>query len=130
VVSDSFLPRFGPEELVSLLAAWRKTVRFGGVVVTTVRIHDRGALAASGQGDVADRWRQVALGARSWWPQVSQLPVDELADRVAEFAQRQERNAVFDAGDLIELLTTAGFDDTSVERAEIEGKAFARLTAR
>lgn len=130
VVSDSFLPRFGPDELVSLLAAWRKTVRSGGVIVTTVRIHDRGEVAASGRGDVADRWRQVALGSRSWWPQVSEVPVDELADRVTEFARRQERNAVFDARDLIELFTTAGFDDASVERAEVDGKAFARLTAR
>lgn len=130
VVSDSFLPRFSPEELMSLLAAWRKVVRPGGAVVTTVRIHDRGAVVASGRGDVADRWRHVALGARAWWPQVSGVSVDELADRVAEFVQRQERNAVYDAGDLVDLLTTAGFDDASVETADIDGKTFARLTAR
>jgi hypothetical protein len=130
VVSDSFLPRFGPDELTSLLAAWRKTVRYGGVVITTVRIHERGAAAATGRDGVADRWRQVALGSRAWWPQVSRVPVAELADRVAEFARRQERNAIYGAGDLVELFTAAGFAETSVETAEVTGKTFARLTAR
>jgi hypothetical protein len=130
VVSDSFLPRFGPDELTILLAAWRKTIRYGGVVVTTVRIHDRGAATATGRGAVADRWRRVALESEAWWPQVSDVPVAELADRVAEFARRQERNAVYDAADLVELFTAAGFDDASVETADVAGKAVARLTAR
>lgn len=130
VVSDSFLPRFGPVELTELLAAWRKVVRAGGVVITTVRIHERGGTATTGRDAVADRWRQAALASRAWWPQVSAVPVAELADRVGEFARRQERNAVHDAGDLVELFATAGFDETSVETAEVAGKAFARLTAR
>lgn len=134
VVSDSFLPRFGPDELTRLLAAWRKSVRSGGVVITTVRIHQRaGARAtgtATGRAGVADRWRQVALAARAWWPQVSTVPVAELADRVGEFARRQERNAVYDAEDLVELFAAAGFEAASVQRAEVAGKVFARLTAR
>jgi hypothetical protein len=130
VVSDSFLPRFGPDELTGLLAAWRKAVRYGGVVVTTVRIHDSGAATATRRGEIADRWRQVALGSRAWWPQVSAVAVAELADRVGEFARRQERNAVYDAGSLVTLFADAGFDEASVETAEVAGKAFARLTAR
>jgi transposase len=104
-------------------------VRDGGVVLTTVRIHDRAASGDADRSRVAERWRDVALSARPWWPQVSSEPVTRLADRVAEFALRQERNAVYDLESLTRLFSDAGFDDVHADAVDVRGKTFARITA-
>lgn len=57
----------------------------------------------------SERWYRVALDAAPWWPAVSTLPVEELATRAAEFARRQERNAIHDVGHLEELFAVAAF---------------------
>lgn len=136
IVSDSFLPRFAPAELQRLLGNWVRCLRPGGIVITTVRLHDRADAAASGgDGDAGRertvrRWRQTAVDSAPWWPAVSTLPPEELADRVATFAQRQERNAMYERDEVVALMRNAGFNQVACTEATVNGKRFARLTAR
>ncbi|MGI8667402.1 MAG: hypothetical protein ACR2N4_15480 [Jatrophihabitans sp.] len=127
IISDSFLPRFSSADLVVLVAAWRRSLRPGGTVITTVRIHDENSVQAARSGSQAELWRQVAQDSWSWWPAVSRLPVAELADKVAGFAQQQERNAVYAVAQLAELFEQAGFAELESNEAVINGKRFARL---
>lgn len=129
VVSDSFLPRFASTQLRRLLESWRVSLRDGGTAVTTARIHDSTSGSPASRPATAQRWRAKALESASWWPTVSMLPPAELAERVATFALRQERNAVYRESDLVDLFAEAGFKEIDCQVVDVEGRRFARLTA-
>lgn len=127
IISDSFLPRFGDAELRRLLRSWRASLRSGGFVVTTVRVHERPG--AAGARPQAASWREIAESHRHWWPTVSTIPPAEMVERVVRFAERQERNAVHDVATLRGLFADAGFERVEVDVAETDGKSFARVAA-
>ncbi len=85
VVSDSFPPRFSENKLHSLLRTWYESLSPGGAVITTVRLHSEGADANPQKGRRLHQWLQVAAEARSWWPEVSGLPHEELIRRISGF---------------------------------------------
>lgn len=129
IVSDSFLPRFPAEQLPLLLKAWRGSLRDGGAVLTTVRIHDQASGGESARPGNVERWRAAAERSARWWPGVSSLPVAELVERAGEFAARQERNAVYRRSDLMDLFDNAGFRQVQCDVVDVAGKQFARVTA-
>jgi len=130
IVSDSFLPRFAPDALNTLLRAWRRALSDGGAAVTTARIHTPESGSAGARGTPATDWAPTALDSRRWWTAVSSVPVDVVADLASTFAARQERNAVYAQEELEELFRRAGFEEVSCEVVDIYGKQFARVIAR
>ena len=130
IVSDAFLPRFPPDQLLALLRAWRVSLRPGGCALTTVRLHDGEPTEPVPRETAAARWGRVAAAAAPWWPGVSTLPHDELVRRAETFARRQERNAFHGAAEIGQLLNDAGFPHVEIQVADVAGKRFARVQAR
>ncbi|WP_305783534.1 hypothetical protein [Symbioplanes lichenis] len=129
IVSDSFLPRFTPEAMRKLVDGWRKSLRDGGTIVTTVRIRSRSGATAGGRGSAVDEWRRRAQDSAPYWNALSTLPHAELVERVVYFAEHQERTLVYEQGDLEDILRLGGFDNVVCRLADINGKRFARIVA-
>jgi SAM-dependent methyltransferase len=130
IVSDAFLPRFPPDQLLELLQAWRISLRPGGCAITTVRLHEGTPTEPVSPETTAVRWGRAAAAAAPWWPTVSILPVDELIHRAETFARRQERNAFYGAAEIEKLFNLAGFPHIEIQLADVAGKQLARVQAR
>ncbi|WP_433616684.1 hypothetical protein ACQP2P_15490 [Dactylosporangium sp. CA-139114] len=129
IVSDSFLPRFAPDAMLKLVRGWRESLRDGGSIVTTVRIRERSEAAPGEGGSAAEAWRRKAEAAGRHWDGLSTLPHAELVERVAYFAEHQERTVVYGQHELEEILRGGGFDRVDCRIVDIDGKRFARITA-
>lgn len=131
IISDSFLPRFSDSDRSCLLRSWRASLRDDGAALTTVRVHDRpGHLGQAGRSSSqAVSWQEVAESKRSWWPTVSATTADEMVKRVSRFAEKQERNAVYDVERVRGAFAGAGFARTDIDTSVRNGKLFARVVA-
>lgn len=129
VVSDSFPPRFSENKLHSLLPTWYESLSPGGAVITTVRLYSEGADANPQKGRRLHRWLQVAAEARSWWPEVSGLPHEELIRRISGFSAKQQRNAFFDASALPALFLGAGFEPPAITTHRYRKRDFALIAS-
>ena len=129
IVSDSFLPRFRSDALMELLRTWQTSLAPEGAVLTTVRLHDTGPDEDPRKTERLHRWRQAATDARTWWPGVSDLPLEQLHLRISAFVANQERHSSLDTSTLRVLFAEAGFDHATISTHAYRGKRFALIAA-
>lgn len=96
IVSDSSLPRFPVHALMELLRTWCGSLAPGGAVLTTVQIHKTSPDSDGRKAERLQRWRQAATDAQSWWPEVSDLPLEQLVRRISGLVANQERHTSLD----------------------------------
>ena len=130
IVSDSFLPRFSTNELRKLLAAWCASLSPKGIALTTVRLPRTKRDPRSEQTGRLDRWIQIANDARPWWPDLSDLPFEELVRRISVFVANQERNTALSLSRLRSLFVEAGFQRPTIATRSYRGREFALVEAR
>ena len=130
IVSDSFLPRFSTNELRKLLAAWCVSLAPEGIALTTVRLTRTKRDSRSDKAGRLDRWIQIANDARPRWPDVSDLPFEELARRISVFVANQERNTALNPARLSSLFVEAGFQRSTITRRSYRDREFALVEAR
>ena len=129
IVSDSFLPRFSTNELRTLLAAWCVSLS-RGVALTTVRLPRTNREARYERTGRLDRWIQIANDARPWWPDLSDLPFEELVRRISVFIANQERNTTLNLSRLHSLFVEAGFRRPTITTRSYRDREFALVAAR
>jgi len=130
IVSDSFLPRFSTNELRKLLAAWCASLSPKGIALTTVRLPRTKRDLRSEQAGRLERWIQIANDAQPWWPDLSDLPFEELVRRISVFVANQERNAALNLSRLHSLFVEAGFQRPAMATRSYRGREFALVEAR
>ena len=130
IVSDSFLPRFSTNELRTLLVAWCVSLSRKGVALTTVRLPRTKREARYEHTGRLDRWIQIANDARPWWPDLSDLPFEELVRRISVFVANQERNTALNLLGLHSLFLEAGFRQPTITTRSYRGREFALVEAR
>ena len=129
IVSDSFLPRFGPDALMELLGTWCASLAPGGAVLTTVRLHDTSTDPDRRKTGRLHRWRRAAADAQTWWPQVSDLSLEQLDRRISAFVANQERHTSLDTSTLRVLFAEAGFSYATISTRAYRGRRFALIAA-
>ena len=129
IVSDSFLPRFSTNDLRKLLAAWCVSLSPRGIALTTVRLPGTKRDPRSEQTGRRDRWMQIANDARPWWPDVSDLPFEELVRRIPVFVANQQRNTALNLSRLQSLFVEAGFQRPTITTRSYRGREFALVEA-
>ncbi|MDE0370624.1 MAG: hypothetical protein OXI84_10865 [bacterium] len=130
IVSDSFLPRFSTDELRKLLAAWCAPLSPKGITLTTVRLPGTKLDSRPERTERLDRWIQIANDARTWWPDMSDLPFEELARRISAFVANQERNTALNPARLRSLFVEAGFQRPTITTRSYRDREFALVEAR
>lgn len=71
----------------------------------------------------------TGLGARPRWPELSDLPYEELVRRISVFVANQERKTVLDVPTLHSLFKEAGFDRSTIATHNYRGREFALVEA-
>ena len=130
IVSDSFLPRFPTDELRKLLAAWCASLSPKGIALTTVRLPGTKRDSRSDRTGRLDRWIQIANDARPWWPDLCDLPFEELLRRISVFVGKQERNTALNLSRLRSLFVEAGFHRPTIATRSYRDREFALVEAR
>lgn len=129
IVSDSFLPRFRADALVELLRTWCASLAPGGAALTTVRLHDTNPDPDRRRAERLQRWRRAATDAQSWWPEVSDLPLEQLVLRISAFVANQERHSSLDTSTVRVLFAEAGFNYATISTHAYRGRRFALIAA-
>ncbi len=129
IVSDSFLPRFPADALMELLRTWCASLAPGGAVLTTARLHKTSPDSKIRKTETLQRWRQADTDARSWWPEVSDLPLEQLVHRISAFAANQKRHTSLDTSTLRVLFAEAGFNYATISTYAYRGRKFALIAA-
>ena len=129
IVSDSFLPRFQADALGELLQTWCASLAPGGVALTTVRLHETRPDPDRQETERLHRWRQAATDAQSWWPQVSDLPLEQLDSRISAFVANQERHTSLDTSTLRVLFAEVGFNYATISTCSYRDRKFAHIAA-
>ena len=110
VCTHSFLSQFPPGQRPDLIAAWRRLLRPGGVVVTTARLSPPGAedRLTFSPAQVDAFAARARAEAERWQPVLEEDPV-ELADAARRYAERLVVHASFSPADVADLFHDGGF---------------------
>lgn len=132
IVADALLTRFDSREAGDVLANWYSTLRPGGAVITTVRLHPRDRFIRSEQSVDLFVGRVTELARRHH--ETLKIGVAELTEAARQYAWNMTS---FDHGDVdhvTKMFTAAGFDVVGCEKALVAGEIvpteYARICAR
>lgn len=114
---------------MELLRTWRTSLAPEGAVLTTVRLHEASPDPDPRKTERLHRWHQTATDARSWWPAVSDLPLEQLVGRISAFVANQERHSLLDTSTLRVLFAEAGFNYATISTHAHRGRRFALIAA-
>lgn len=121
VVSDAFLTRFEPADAVRVVANWRRVLRPGGSVVTTVRLHDSETLLEDQSRAETDYLLRLYERAKnSHW--LLKIDFDELRHAAREYAQRMDSKQLGGRSEIESIFVDQGFRITKAEVDHVDGE--------
>lgn len=121
VVTDAFLTRFSSDQAARVVSSWRALLRKGGLVVTTVRLHEELDREFDSEKEFESFHQRALLRARRWESFLRRSP-DELAILADQYARRMKSNDLGTRGEIIDLFLRGGFQVLSAERALVPGE--------
>jgi len=125
ILTDAFLTRFRKEELETVLNIWKKSLKCGGYVITTVRIHDDVHVCPPKPSDNdVEEFRNRALKRASVWGEFINFEPIEISERAAVYAQNMRSNSLGDKESILGSFKNVGFDVFCCEDVELEGELY------
>jgi len=119
--SDAFLTRFPEDAVLRTLNAWRKLLRPGGSLVTTVRIHDRAEGIRNPEAAVRDFRDRAEQRAARWEPFLRASPSD-IADLAEVYARKMTSHKLGDEQTVRNLIEHSGFEIIASELGRVPGE--------
>jgi SAM-dependent methyltransferase len=121
VVSDAFLTRFVPADAERVVANWRRVLRPGGSVVTTVRLHDNETLLEDQSRAETDYLLRLYERAKnSHW--LLKIDFDDLRHAAREYVQRMNSEQLGGRSDIESIFLDQGFRITKAEVDNVDGE--------
>jgi SAM-dependent methyltransferase len=128
ITTDAFLTRFSPEERPELISNWKRLLRAGGQVVTTVRVEE--GLAAEVVRTTPQQvtaFKSKALQEARRWQGFLGLSPEETASQAATYAERMISYSFRSVDELVHLLKDGGFDIDRLIKKEVPGEMASTL---
>jgi SAM-dependent methyltransferase len=121
ICTDAFLTRFRRDSFESVVSAWRRLLRVNGVLVTTVRIHERSESVRNQETAIRDFRDRASARAKRWevFLRKSSAEIGELAE---VYARRMTSQVVSDEQEVIALLTHCNLRVTNYELGTVPGE--------
>lgn len=133
IATDAFLTRFGAGGTPQILRAWHSLLAPGGLVITTVRLHDLNPVIRDTEALIqafVDRGR-IAFER---WSVFLRTPLEDLVLRADAYARRMKSLRVASPAEIPVMFHEAGFEVIFTEVAEVPGElqptSYMRLVAR
>ncbi len=128
VTTDAFLTRFPPSERPRVISAWKRLLRPGGQVVTTVRVEEGLAteVVRTTPQQVA-AFRSKALQEAKRWQGFLGMSPEETATQAATYAERMVSYSFRSVDEVLRLLTEAGFSVPRLIQKEVPGEMASTL---
>ncbi|GIE99677.1 class I SAM-dependent methyltransferase [Paractinoplanes rishiriensis] len=124
VVSDAFLTRFkltDPPEVATVVANWRRMLRPGGTVVTTVRMSGSGSLVADdSRAETQYLLRLYERAKNSHW--LLKIDFDDLRHAAREYVQKMDSEDLGGEDDIVSIFTDQGFRVAKNEVGHVDGE--------
>ncbi|WP_433376061.1 class I SAM-dependent methyltransferase [Actinoplanes sp. CA-142083] len=121
IVSDAFLTRFKPPDARQVVANWRRMLRPGGAVVTTVRLRDDTQPATDAWSDLHTDFllRLYERAKNSHW--LLRIDFNDLRNGAREYIRKMESNDLGGEEEIGSILAGEGFRvSRTVERVDGE----------
>lgn len=133
ICADAFLTRFPLDQAAVILQIWRGLLRPGGVVVTTVRIHDSTPPARDTEKLVLDFRSRATQRAIRWRPFIHVTP-ERLGQLAEAYARRMKSVVLGDVDHICTMFAGAGLEVAHHELATVPGELmpsrYLRIVAR
>jgi SAM-dependent methyltransferase len=120
ICTDAFLTRFTPELAQSVVAIWRRILRPGGLLLTTVRSYE--PLTTSDREAAIDRFQQRSITrAQRWQSYLSRSPA-EIGTLAGNYARKMKSWSLGDDAAVEELMRSSGFQLLDCRRKDVPGE--------
>jgi len=121
VVSDAFLTRFAPADAKRIVANWRRVLRPGGAVITTVRLHDNETLLEDqSRAETQYLLRLYERAKNSHW--LLKIDFDDLRHAALKYVQRMNSEYLGGRSDIESIFVDQGFRITKAEVDHVDGE--------
>jgi SAM-dependent methyltransferase len=121
VVSDAFLTRFERGEAERVVENWRRVLRPGGCVVTTVRLHDlERSVEDQSRAETEYLLRLYERAKSSHW--LLEIDFDDLHDAAREYVRRMRSRPIGGQSEIESIFVQHGFRITKAEVGHVDGE--------
>lgn len=125
ICADAFLTRFKGEQLLQVLKKWYSMLKPGGIVVTTIRVHDEKHICPDIPTDEAvQNFKVKAMKRAAVWEKYINLTVDELGEKAEYYAKTMVSNNLGTKEHILETIKGCGFKLNHIEDAEVSGELY------
>ncbi|WP_306205005.1 class I SAM-dependent methyltransferase [Actinoplanes sp. RD1] len=133
IVSDAFLTRFPSDDAATVVENWRRLLRPGGQVVTTVRIYEEAGAAAGATLVTEYGMRLYERAKNSFW--LLKIDFTELLSAAHHYAKRMRSSDQLGGADqVLDFLRRHGFEvvrsETATVAGELAGCDYLRIVCR
>lgn len=125
ICTDAFLTRFTTEDISQIVKIWFATLKNGGSVVTTVRIHDeRHPCPETPSEHDIQYFRQKAYARSKIWLDTINCSPTEIANKAGVYAGQMKSHPIGSKEDIINLFLKCGFRIPHLEDVELDGELY------
>lgn len=125
ICADAFLTRFSGDKLRNVLSKWNRLLNPGGIVVTTVRIHDeKHVCPPTPSEETVQRFKKKALSRMEIWERHINLTADEIGEKVENYAKKMVSNYLGTKESLLTAIEECGFNIDFIDDVEVSGELY------
>ncbi len=125
ICADAFLTRFKGEQLSQVLNKWYEMLKFGGIAVTTIRVHDEKHVCPDiPLEDAVQKFKAKAIERSAVWERHINLTADEMGEKAEYYARTMVSNHLGTKEHIIETIKKCGFKLNYIEDVEVSGELY------